>query len=88
MSGKTGFRKESNKEVSESCGEISVSCEEALIDTHEKEKQEIRQVGNKRAMEITSHVSVLHKGADAFEKMTVESRKRTKIAEEALGIDK
>lgn len=37
---------------------------------------------------MASHVSALHRGAEAKDKMPEASRKRTKLAEEGLSIDK
>lgn len=64
-------------------GDISVSSSqehESAFESAEKKKP----IGNKRTMEMYSHVAALQKGADAIENIAEVGRKRTKVAEEAF----
>lgn len=47
-----------------------------------------RLIGNKRAIELEGHVESLQKVSNSIEKMAEGSRKRLKVAEELLSIDK
>lgn len=51
-------------------------------------ESKVRPAGTKRALENAKQMLALHKGAEAIEKMAEASRKRTKIAEQMLALDK
>lgn len=68
-------------------GAQSVSSSQEPVITLDREEKK-RPIGNKRSIDLANHVAALHKGADAIDKMAEASRKRTKIAEEALSIDR
>lgn len=68
----------------------NINSETASVDNNHSSSStaQKRPVGTKRALEQSKQYSALHKGADAIEAIAETSRKKVKIAEEMMSIDK